>query len=206
MGAAATAQNRQKNRNQPKDPSKVRRSLVLFPLDDATSATPIEDFALGDEVFSALSSRFSKIGAVFFSRFNRRHTSIMRSVAEGRLKAAQLDPPYNEEEGKYRRSVEIARELSVELVASGSIAGYSYNGETRTATITLAVDVLTVAANKPVVSAVATGTVTGSADEKAAATMAKAINQAADTIAQDVGNVLSGKAAPKKDAPAADGK
>jgi ABC-type uncharacterized transport system auxiliary subunit len=91
-------------------------------------------------------------------RFKETNPSVRRALDENRLRRDRLTPPFNvkEADGTWR-SARIGQILDVDYALAGSIAEFSYDANTKRATITVSMDLVQVSDSTVVVSLAETG-------------------------------------------------
>lgn len=134
------------------------KEVLLFPLGQASSVQPPEDFNLSNEMLNALYARLKAIPGVHLERFRPSHPSVQRAMMEQRLRRDRLQPPYNvkEADGTWL-AVRVAREFGSTHTLAGSIEEFNYNSQTRQLTLTVSLDLIQVSDGQVLFSAAETG-------------------------------------------------
>jgi hypothetical protein len=163
--------------------SQEMRELVIFPFEIGSGVQAPQDFNLNTELVNALYAQLKDIPGLYVVRFKETNPSVRRALDENRLRRDRLTPPFNvkEADGTWR-SARIGQILNVDYALAGSIAEFSYDANTKRATITVSMDLVQVSDSTVVVSLAETGQGRATSDDPNTAYIA-----AIADVAQKVG-------------------
>jgi hypothetical protein len=172
--------------------SQEMRELVIFPFEIGSGVQAPQDFNLNTELVNALYAQLKDIPGLYVVRFKETNPSVRRALDENRLRRDRLNPPFNvkEADGTWR-SARIGQILDVDYALAGSIAEFSYDANTKRATITVSMDLVQVLDSTVVVSLAETGQGRASSDDPNTAYIA-----AIADVAQKVGAAVRERLAP----------
>lgn len=172
--------------------SQEMRELVIFPFEIGSGVQAPQDFNLNTELVNALYAQLKDIPGLYVVRFKETNPSVRRALDENRLRRDRLNPPFNvkEADGTWR-SARIGQILDVDYALAGSIAEFSYDANTKRATITVSMDLVQVSDSTVVVSLGETGQGRASSDDPNTAYIA-----AIADVAQKVGAAVRERLTP----------
>jgi hypothetical protein len=168
------------------------RELVIFPFEIGSGVQAPQDFNLNTELVNALYAQLKDIPGLYVVRFKETNPSVRRALDENRLRRDRLTPPFNvkEADGTWR-SARIGQILNVDYALAGSIAEFSYDANTKRATITVSMDLVQVSDSTVVVSLAETGQGRATSDDPNTAYIA-----AIADVAQKVGAAVRERLTP----------
>jgi hypothetical protein len=168
------------------------RELVIFPFEIGTGVQAPQDFNLNTELTNALYAQLKETPGLYVVRFKETNPSVRRALDENRLRRDRLNPPFNvkEADGTWR-SARIGQILDVDYALAGSIAEFSYDANTKRATITVSMDLVQVSDSTVVVSLAETGQGRATSDDPNTAYIA-----AIADVAQKVGAAVRERLTP----------
>jgi hypothetical protein len=168
------------------------RELVIFPFEIGSGVQAPQDFNLNTELVNALYAQLKDIPGLYVVRFKETNPSVRRALDENRLRRDRLTPPFNvkEADGTWR-SARIGQILDVDYALAGSIAEFSYDANTKRATITVSMDLVQVSDSTVVVSLAETGQGRATSDDPNTAYIA-----AIADVAQKVGAAVRERLTP----------
>jgi hypothetical protein len=168
------------------------RELVIFPFEIGTGVQAPQDFNLNTELTNALYAQLKETPGLYVVRFKETNPSVRRALDENRLRRDRLTPPFNvkEADGTWR-SARIGQILDVDYALAGSIAEFSYDANTKRATITVSMDLVQVSDSTVVVSLAETGQGRATSDDPNTAYIA-----AIADVAQKVGAAVRERLTP----------
>jgi hypothetical protein len=172
--------------------SQEMRELVIFPFEIGSGVQAPQDFNLNTELVNALYAQLKDIPGLYVVRFKETNPSVRRALDENRLRRDRLTPPFNvkEADGTWR-SARIGQILDVDYALAGSIAEFSYDANTKRATITVSMDLVQVSDSTVVVSLAETGQGRATSDDPNTAYIA-----AIADVAQKVGAAVRERLTP----------
>jgi len=172
--------------------SQEMRELVIFPFEIGSGVQAPQDFNLNTELVNALYAQLKDIPGLYVVRFKETNPSVRRALDENRLRRDRLNPPFNvkEADGTWR-SARIGQILDVDYALAGSIAEFSYDANTKRATITVSMDLVQVSDSTVVVSLAETGQGRATSDDPNTAYIA-----AIADVAQKVGAAVRERLTP----------
>jgi hypothetical protein len=172
--------------------SQEMRELVIFPFEIGSGVQAPQDFNLNTELVNALYAQLKDIPGLYVVRFKETNPSVRRALDENRLRRDRLNPPFNvkEADGTWR-SARIGQILDVDYALAGSIAEFSYDANTKRATITVSMDLVQVSDSTVVVSLAETGQGRATSDDPNTAYIA-----AIADVAQKVGSAVRERLTP----------
>jgi hypothetical protein len=172
--------------------SQEMRELVIFPFEIGSGVQAPQDFNLNTELVNALYAQLKDIPGLYVVRFTETNPSVRRALDENRLRRDRLTPPFNvkEADGTWR-SARIGQILDVDYALAGSIAEFSYDANTKRATITVSMDLVQVSDSTVVVSLAETGQGRATSDDPNTAYIA-----AIADVAQKVGAAVRERLTP----------
>jgi len=172
--------------------SQEMRELVIFPFEIGSGVQAPQDFNLNTELTNALYAQLKDIPGLYVVRFKETNPSVRRALDENRLRRDRLTPPFNvkEADGTWR-SARIGQILDVDYALAGSIAEFSYDANTKRATITVSMDLVQVSDSTVVVSLAETGQGRATSDDPNTAYIA-----AIADVAQKVGAAVRERLTP----------
>jgi hypothetical protein len=172
--------------------SQEMRELVIFPFEIGSGVQAPQDFNLNTELVNALYAQLKDIPGLYVVRFKETNPSVRRALDENRLRRDRLTPPFNvkEADGTWR-SARIGQILDVDYALAGSIAEFSYDANTKRATITVSMDLVQVSDSTVVVSLAETGQGRATSDDPNTAYIA-----AIADVAQKVGSAVRERLTP----------
>jgi hypothetical protein len=172
--------------------SQEMRELVIFPFEIGSGVQAPQDFNLNTELVNALYAQLKDIPGLYVVRFKETNPSVRRALDENRLRRDRLNPPFNvkEADGTWR-SARIGQILNVDYALAGSIAEFSYDANTKRATITVSMDLVQVSDSTVVVSLAETGQGRATSDDPNTAYIA-----AIADVAQKVGAAVRERLTP----------
>jgi ABC-type uncharacterized transport system auxiliary subunit len=172
--------------------SQEMRELVIFPFEIGSGVQAPQDFNLNTELVNALYAQLKDIPRLYVVRFKETNPSVRRALDENRLRRDRLNPPFNvkEADGTWR-SARIGQILDVDYALAGSIAEFSYDVNTKRATITVSMDLVQVSDSTVVVSLAETGQGRATSDDPNTAYIA-----AIADVAQKVGAAVRERLTP----------
>ncbi len=134
------------------------RELVIFPFGMSSGVQQPQDFNLNTELTNALYAQLKAIPDLYVMRFKETNPAVRRALDENRLRRDRLNPPFNvrEADGTWR-SARIGQILGVTYALAGTIEEFRYDPNTRTATITVSLDLVQVSDGAVLVSLAETG-------------------------------------------------
>ncbi|GIV20248.1 MAG: hypothetical protein KatS3mg023_1999 [Armatimonadota bacterium] len=154
--------------------------LPFAPSQQMSAAVPA---TLGASLTRAVTSSLRGTGKFDVVQFSAANPSIARAVEEGRLRTAQITPPFEDPE----EAIQVAREIGTQYAMAGVIEDYSYDAGAHKASLTVSVQWLDVKSGRALktvaISAEATGTATSTQDEVNAKVVSEAVNRVLQELA-----------------------
>jgi len=169
--------------------------LTFAPSPESEAAVPA---ALGASLTRAMTSSLRGTGKFEVVQFSTSSPSIVRAVEEGRLRVADITPPFDDPEV----AVRLGREVGTDYVLAGLIEDYRYDGVAYRASMSVSVQWIEVKSGRTLktvaISAEATGTATSTQDELNAKAVSEAVNRVLQELAIGEVSVVQPSAAPMK--------
>lgn len=158
-------------------------TVLVLPFAPSQQIDAVVPATLGASLTRAVTSSLRGTGKFDVVQFSAANPSIARAVEEGRLRAAQITPPFEDPE----EAVEVAREIGTQYAMVGVIEDYSYDAGAHKASLTVSVQWLDVKSGRSLktvaISVDATGTATSTQDEVNAKVVSEAVNRVLQELA-----------------------
>lgn len=126
-------------------PQAEKRSILVFPFDVASSAAVPDTAEMSSLLTDVARSRFLAANKYDVYAFYRGLPTVARLHNDQELTDADVTPPFSEENAK---PVKIAKLAGYDLAFVGSVDDYSYDADTRQATVTISGRLLDAATGK----------------------------------------------------------
>ncbi len=152
-------------------------TVIVLPFAPSMEMSGTVPATLGASLTRAVTSSLRGTGKFDVVQFSAANPSIARAVEEGRLRTAQVTPPFEDPEV----AVQVAREIGTQYAIAGVIEDYSYDAGAHKASLTVSVQWLDAKSGRALktvaISAEAAGTATSTQDEVNAKAVSEAVNR-----------------------------
>ncbi len=173
-------------------------TVLVLPFAPAQQMETAVPTGLGTSLTRAMASSLRNTGKFDVVRFSTTIPSIQRAVEEGRLREADVTPPFEDTQ----TTVTTAREIGTEYAIAGVIEDYSYDAGAHKTSLSVSVQWIDVKAGRAVktvaVSAEGVGTATSTQDEVDAKAVSDAVNRVLQELALGEVSVVQPTPVPAK--------